>query len=218
MEWVHINDERPLVKQAINMISLFTGDGNLEGVALCNYYNYARSYMLDSTSEDEEEEDRFFDKKFPGVQIKTVQYDSTISSDTILVQKIEFQYEPQRTNDFFFINPQFLTSKKENPFSKATRNSEIDFGCNQELILTLQMSFPANYQIDHMPKNIIVRAPDSSFFYKRRAYTDSTQIYFTQTFEIKRSIFDKEEYPGIKEFFDRVFALMNEEIVLKKKK
>ncbi len=80
------------------------------------------------------------------------------------------------------------------------------------------MSFPANYQIDHMPKNIIVRAPDSSFFYKRRAYTDSTQIYFTQTFEIKRSIFDKEEYPGIKEFFDRVFALMNEEIVLKKKK
>jgi hypothetical protein len=176
--------------------------------------------MLDSTSDNEdEEEDRFFDKKFPGVQIKSVQPDSTNSNDTLFAQKIEFTYEAQKTGDFYFINPRFLTQEKENPFKKAIRLSDIDFGCNQEIFLALQISIPVTYQIDYLPKNIIVRAPDSSFFYKRRTYTDSTtQIYFTQTFEIKRSIFDKEEYAGIKEFFDRVYALMEEEIVLKKKK
>jgi len=48
--------------------------------------------------------------------------------------------------------------------------------------------------------------------------SDSTHIYCTQNFEIKRSVFDKEEYPGVLEFFNKVYPLMTEEIVLKKKK
>lgn len=218
MRWVSISDERSLIKQTINIISLFNEEGILEGSAFCNYYNYARSYLLDSTTDTDDDDDRFFDKKYPGVTIKSAQLDSTNSNDTIVAQKIEFIYEAQQTDDFYFINPLFLSLKKENPFTKATRSSDIDFGCNQEMVLSFQMSIPTMYQIDHLPKNIIVRAPDTSFFYKKRVYTDSTQIYLTQTFEIKRSLFDKEEYPGIKEFFDRVFALMTEEIVLKKKK
>ena len=46
---------------------------------------------------------------------------------------------------------------------------------------------------------------------------DSSTIYFTQSFEINRSIFGKEEYLGVQEFFKRIYALMAEEIVLKKK-
>jgi hypothetical protein len=110
-----------------------------------------------------------------------------------------------------------LSVKKESPFIKSSRNSDIDFGCNQELTLSLNLDIPSNYQVDHLPKNIIVRAPDSSFFFRRRFSTDSSQIFLSQTFEIKRSVFDKEDYPAIKEFFDRVFALMAEEIILKKK-
>ena len=36
-------------------------------------------------------------------------------------------------------------------------------------------------------------------------------------FEISQATFFKEDYAGIKEFFNRMYALMNEEIVLKKK-
>ena len=217
MKWLQINDDRPLVKQQLNIISQFNENGFLEGNASCQYYNYAKSYMLDTTDNDNNAEDRFFDKKFLGLKILSSNFENADKTDEALLQKIEFSYETQNTDNYYFINPQFLSLRKENPFLKEKRNFEIDFGCNQELTLTLHINIPATFRIDHLPTNIIVRAPDSSFFFKRRVYTDSAQIYLSQTFEIKRSVFDKEEYEGVKEFFDRVFGLMGEEIVLKKK-
>jgi hypothetical protein len=113
-----------------------------------------------------------------------------------------------------------MYSKKENPFTKSTRNTDIDFGCNQLLSLSMQIDLPADFQIDHLPKNITVRAPDSSFFFKRGYAVggDSTLISVYQTFEVKRPVFDKEEYAAVQEFFNRVFPLMAEEIILKKRK
>ncbi|MGH2552417.1 MAG: hypothetical protein ACRDEB_01805, partial [Chitinophagaceae bacterium] len=94
---------------------------------------------------------------------------------------------------------------------------DIDLGCNQEFIISISITFPDIYEIDHLPKNMIVRAPDSSFYFKRTTASTGTTIYISQIFEIQRAIFEKEEYEGILEFFNRIYGLMNEEIVLKKK-
>jgi hypothetical protein len=109
-------------------------------------------------------------------------------------------------------------SKKENPFVKDKRNTDIDFGCRQELSLKLNLSIPATFQVDFIPKSITVRAPDTSFIFRRNVFADADGISLQQTFEITKPVFYKEEYPAIQEFFKRVYALMNEEIVLKKKK
>jgi len=47
--------------------------------------------------------------------------------------------------------------------------------------------------------------------------SDPSSIFLKQSFEIKRSDFEKENYAAIKEFFTRAYTLMKEEIVLKKK-
>jgi hypothetical protein len=46
---------------------------------------------------------------------------------------------------------------------------------------------------------------------------DTSGIFMSQTFEIKRSIFGKEEYAHVQEFFKRVYAMKAEEIIFKKK-
>lgn len=217
MQWVNISDGRPLVKQNLNVIALMKEDGNIEGNAIFSHYDYAKSYMLDSTTEEDPGE-KFVEKKPVGLKIVSSAYENAENNNEPLLQKIEFSYEPQTTGDFYFINPQILTSKKESPFVKATRYTDIDFGCNQKQTLTLQLQIPTSFEIDHLPKNIIVRAPDSSFFFKRNISADSGHIYFYQTFEIMVPIFYKEEYPGVQEFFNRVYQLMSEEIVLKRKK
>ncbi|MFI5133561.1 MAG: DUF3857 domain-containing protein [Chitinophagales bacterium] len=216
MQWVMINDDRPLSKQSINIWASVKENGTIEGNASCLFYNYAKSYMLDSTIDDDDE-DKFLDKKPLGLKILSIKQENMENDNEPLLQKIEFTYEPQQTGDYYFINPMLLSIKKANPFIKETRHSDIDFGCNQELTLTLNLDMPSNYQVDHLPKNITVRAPDSSFFFRRRFSVDSSQILLSQTFEIKRPLFDKEDYLAVKEFFDRVFALMAEEIILKKK-
>ncbi|MBL7743670.1 MAG: DUF3857 domain-containing protein [Chitinophagaceae bacterium] len=217
MSWVWIDDDRSLLKQVIQVNAIVKENGGIEGKAYGIHYDYAKSYILDTTIE-EKEEDRHYDKKPQGVKIVTMTRENEEDDSKPLLQTSEFTYETPQTGEFYFINPQFLSSQKENPFVKEKRNTDIDFGCKQELILRLNLSIPANFQLDFVPKNIIVRAPDTSFIFRRTVYVEKETIALHQSFEIKSPIFYKEDYPSIREFFQRVYTLMNEEIVLKRKK
>lgn len=216
MKWVMITDERPLLKQNTTIIATVEENGVAEGNATNLYFDYARSSVLDSAKE--ENEDRFFDKQTPGLKIISVDQKNTDNDTDPLLQQIKFSYELQNSGDFYFINPQFLFLKRENPFTKETRNTDIDFGSNQQINITFQLNIPDAYKIEKLPGNILVRAPDTSFFFKRIVSSDSSYILLSQTFEIKRSFFEKENYSPIREFFAKAYALMQEEIVLKKKK
>ena len=217
MQWVNISDERPLVRQNININATIRENGSIEGSAMCLHYDYAKSYMLDSTTE-EDPKNKFIDKKPAGLKIISITYENAENDSEPLLQRINFTYEPQNTGDYYFINPQMLDSKNENPFVKQIRNTAIDFGCKQQLTLLMELEIPSTFEIDHLPRNITVRAPDSSFFFKRIFSFGSGIIHLSQTFDIMRPIFDKEEYPAIQEFFNRAYQLMSEEIILKKKK
>ncbi|MBS1654674.1 MAG: DUF3857 domain-containing protein [Bacteroidetes bacterium] len=219
MQWVHIADSRPLLKHTEVTIADFHDNGTIEGTSSLGYYDYAKSFALDTTSDkDEGSENKFFDENPSGFKILSSKKENENNDNEPLLQEITFTYEPQHTGDFYFINPKIISSDSKSPFVSDTRNTDIDFGCNQLLSLSFQLTLPGDFQIESLPKNVTVRAPDTSFIFARSVSVDSSTIYYSQKFEIKRSLFDKEEYPAVKEFFSRVFGLMTEEIVIKKKK
>ena len=156
-------------------------------------------------------------KKIPGLKILSDNRENNGDGEP-LVQTIEFDYETQQTGEFYFISPQLLTVKKTNPFILDKRNTDIDFGCNQETQLNMHLEIPEPFSVEHLPPNIVVRSPDSSLTFTRIASADRSNISFSQSLEITRSIFDKNEYAGVYEFFNRIQSLMAEEIILKKKK
>jgi hypothetical protein len=215
MQWVTITDNRPLLKQSVHVIADLNEAGKMEGTGSIQYYDYAKAYKLDTVLKNEKE---LFDKTPAGLKILSSKMSDADQEQEPLLETIEFVYEPQQTGDFFFINPQILTERNKNPFVDNKRNTDIDFGCNQLFILTMQIRFPSTYLIEHLPKNITVRAPDSSFFYKIAYSSDTRNIFISQVFEVKKTIFSKEEYPGIQDFFKRMYALMAEEIILKRSK
>ena len=172
--------------------------------------------MLDSTSEDDKK--NYFNKKPDGLKMLSTTFENTQNDNQPLIQKLEFDYTGPNTGNYYFINPQFLMTTNSNPFVQTTRHTDIDLGSRQELILKINLEFPdALYSVDFIPSNILVRAPDSSFMYRRIVTQEKGRVSYYQSFEINYPIFYKEDYPGVKEFFDRVYALMAEEIVLKKK-
>jgi hypothetical protein len=216
MKWIMVDDNRPLLKQVTQIQSELKKDGTLEGNMFSWNYDYAKSYMLDSTIDDDNE--NHFDKKPQGLKILSVTSENADDDSKPLQQTAQFTYELQQTGDFLFINPQFFSSKKENPFIKDNRKTDIDFGCKQQFNIRFSMSIPENFQLDFIPKSILVRAPDSSFMFKRNVFADNSSIAIHQTFEINKTDFEKEQYPGLQEFFRHVYTLMNEDIVLKRKK
>ena len=188
----------------------------MEGRASLKYYDYAKTSFLDSSDNDQIEGKSL--KKIEGLRILSEKLIQPQDDDNPVIQKIDFNYHPQKTDNFYFIRPQFLFEKKKNPFKNDNRKTDIDFGSNQQLTITLSIDIPPSYQIEFLPTSTIVRAPDSSFLFKQICTTDSSSIYFKQSFEIKRSVFYREEYAAVQEFFKRIYALMEEEIILKKKK
>lgn len=218
IRWITINDDRPLLKQNITVFAELNKNGIIEGTANYQHFDYARAFVLDTTDTEEKEGDKkFLDKKIPGLTIVSLKQENKGSDREPLIETVEFTYELQQSDNFFFIAPQFLFSKRENPFIKEKRNTDIDFGCNQELVFNISLMIPDSFEVDHLPKNTLVRAPDSSFYFKRMVSASGKSISFLQVFEVKKPVFEKEQYAGIQEFFKRMHALMAEEIVLKKK-
>jgi hypothetical protein len=216
MKWITITDDRFLLKQNSNIQAAVGNDGKITGTAYTWHYDFAKSYLLDSALE--KEDDKFFDKKPQGLTIHSLKQENTQNNSSPLLQTIDFLYEPQQTGDYLFINPQLFSAKKANPFTKDFRRTDIDLGCKQSFSLKFSLQVPEGFTIDHLPKNIVVRADDSSFYYRRSCESDGNGLYLMETFEILKPIFGKDDYTSMQEFFKRAYALMTEEIVLKVKK
>lgn len=216
IQWIMVSDERPLLKQDTDVFGIVNEKGILEGSASIRYYDYAKSLALDSTL-DEDNETRFYDKSTPGLKILTDKMENA-DSDEPLVHRLEFDYEPQVSGDFIFINPQLLSARKKNPFLRDKRKTDIDFGSNQEYRLNFQLEIPASLQVEHLPQNLVLRSSDSSLIFTSFVSANGANISYSQVLEIKKSIFRYDEYGSLFEFYKRIYTLMSEEIVLKKKK
>jgi hypothetical protein len=104
----------------------------------------------------------------------------------------------------------------KNPFYNDERFSDIDFGYldNQSIIGVYKV--PDGYKADVLPKSISIVMPDQSIIFKRTIAEDNGTILVKYVLNHKKSIYFKEEYPDIREFYKKMYELLNEQIVLKK--
>jgi len=217
IQWFMIEDQRPLFKQIANIMCDITKEGILEGGASLQHYNYAKQYVLDTADETDKRNENFLSKKTPGLKIVSSEKTLTESEEDPLYETINFTYEPEQTNEFYFFKPSFLFQIPGNPFVSEKRSTDIDFGYNQEIITSLQISFQPSFEKDHLPGSIKLISPDSSLIFTRMVSYKPGQIDITTNLQVKKPLYPKEEYASIRDFFKRLQGLAAEEIILKKK-
>ena len=217
---VVIRDNRPLLKQVLTIAASMNDEGILNGTATVEYYDYAKSYKLDTTLLNESNKDgRLSDRYATEMTVISSSKTDAVTEDDPLTETIQFRYEPSNTNDFVFITPQLFSEKIKNPFVAEKRNTDLDFGCNQLFKLNLLINLPKSYVVEHLPKNISIASPDSGFFYKITYNNlEPEKLVIEQSFEVQQTEYSREKYSMIQAFFKKMFGLMAEEIIVKKKK
>jgi len=110
-----------------------------------------------------------------------------------------------------------LLASKKNPFSDSIRFSDIDFGCNQSSDVRIRIKIPGSISIESLPGNASIQKQDSAISFERNIVVDKGYLMIHDSFILKNAVFIKEDYHDLKVFFDRFYALFNEEILLKKK-
>ena len=121
--------------------------------------------------------------------------------------------------DILYINPMFGEGYKENPFKSANRFYPVEIPYVIDQTYNLQMEVPAGYEIDELPKQAVVKFNENNdAYFEYRLSSSGNMISLRSRLQIKKTLFQPEDYAVLREFFSLVVAKHTEQIVFKKKK
>ena len=212
----------PLKSGTAKEVTLINGsigaDGKFEGTSQTSSLSYSREKYL--KKHEQLNEKKYIDelqKKSNGLNISSIKFEN-IENDTVpLIQTIEFKYNLNEPDgNYIYFNPNLLIGFQTNPFKSEGRVSNIDFRCLNNYSINERYKIPAGYKIDALPKSLSLIMPDKSISFKRAVAEQDGFILVFCTLNYTRAIFTADEYPGIRDFYKKMYEMLNEQIVLKK--
>lgn len=134
-----------------------------------------------------------------------------------LEQKVLFNGTAQSSGEYLFLPYCLFTGLGKNPFIEEERVMDIDFSYPKSYVIVGSYVIPDDYVISELPKNTKMILPDTTIILTRISQNDGNVVSFRFTLDFKASGYTAESYPYIKEFFKKMYDILDERIVVKKK-
>ena len=135
-----------------------------------------------------------------------------------LEQKFNFSAKLQQGGEYYFLPYALFTGIGKNAFIEENRVMDIDFDFPKSYVVYGTYFLPDNFVVDALPKNTRMIMPDTSISLTRAMQVDGNTISFRFILDIKVPGYEAQTYPYVKEFFKKMYAILDERIVLKKNK
>ncbi|MGB5029970.1 MAG: transglutaminase domain-containing protein [Chitinophagaceae bacterium] len=194
--------------------------GNIVG-SMLQTPGYYESFNLRERIKEKGKEQLITDiKKAFGTEILVSKFelDSLDKYEEVLGIKYDFDFTGEK-EDIIYLNPMFGEGYKENPFKSAERLYPVEMPYGFDETYTLQMDVPSGYEVDELPKSMVVKLnEENEGMFEYRISQSGSGISFRSRIRISRAYFMPEEYEMLREFFNLVVKKQAEQIVLKKKK
>ena len=216
--FVTLWDERFQKKNNVSIVSNINGNGEMNGEAIVYSFDYSKNPRVKNFKEGKDKFiSQYFTSVLPSIKIEELQVKNENNDSLPLEQKIKFSLPVNSSGDYNYFTLNMFSELENNPFVLESRQTDIDYGYNQNYLIGGSIFIPEGFEYEQPPKNITMIMPDTSIIFRRINQVTGRQLSFRITLEFKRSFYDNEEYPLLKEFYKDLFALLNEQIVFKKK-
>lgn len=220
-EWVDLSAEQPYSYFCMLNLSL-NADNNLKGIMQNSRENYAAlnfRYQVEQAS-DEEKFIEKMEESFDGLEIDSFHLQNLDSVNAPVKDSYEITVKNKIDvfGDFIYLNPLLYERIKENPFKLEDRKYPVDYIYPRHRKYLLNFSIPKNYIVEELPASTRFSLEDKSAEYSYNVNQLGNNIQLVTELKINRSIFNGDEYKGLREFYDKVVAKQSEQIVLKKTK
>jgi hypothetical protein len=193
-----------------------TADGKFAGQSTLNSSGYARPIRMDTYKKGKLktmlEENEGITIKVDSITVNNLK-DETLP----LEQKVEFTGNMQSSGEYYFLPCSIFTGLGKNPFIAEERVMDIDFTYPKSYIISGSYILPDEFVVNELPKNTRMILPDTSIVLTRMIQNDNNIISFRFTIDFKTQGYTADSYPYIKEFFKKMYEIIDERIVLKKK-
>src|SRR5690606_177023 len=115
------------------------------------------------------------------------------------------------------INPFVFSQIGVNPFKLAERTYPVDYGTTIEKTKVFQLEYPENYKLEYVPPAIGLSLPNKGGRYVYQLTPVNTNsVSFTESFQINKPVFYGNEYPHLKELYNKIIQTNKTEIILTK--
>jgi len=217
---IDVADDILQLSEATNIIANLSDDGKLNGRVFIRSQDYARVKRL---KQYQENKDKYLDQAFlkgtPDIRVDSFALRNEEEDSAALEQKFAFQVPVQQTGEYLFVPLNLFTGFENNPFVAANRFSQVNFGYQQSFKFNTVIRLPQNLVIDALPKSIKMINENETIVCTREISKDpkKNEVVARINIELKKSLHTVDEYYSLKEFYKKMFGLLNEQIVLKKK-
>jgi hypothetical protein len=216
--WRPLWNENTLIKNTLVMQAKIDENGLMIGHASLFSYDYDRVQRIEDAKKDKT---KFLEKYFladnQNVKVDSLTFEHLENDSMPLVQKVQFSLPVSASGEYKYFSTNLFTRLDKNPFVADSRFSDIFFGVNQSYNIVANITIPEGYAFETLPKNMRMIMPDTSIAITRRLVAENNQLAVRINLEFKKPFFTVQEYPDFKEFYKQLFAVLSEQIAIKKR-
>jgi transglutaminase-like putative cysteine protease len=168
-------------------------------------------------SVDEYVED--YDNKLKRIKILKSDIQNLDSLDKPLAEVYEIEIDAYKSlnGNHFSFNPYLLDNVSENPFKLQERTYPVDHGALFDDKFVLNLHIPQQYEVESVPQNVALSMPLQGGRFLVNYDKTEDGINFSHALQFNRAVYSAEEYPYLKEIYNKIIQAENGEIVFKKK-
>jgi hypothetical protein len=216
---LQITDEALQYKESMTTSLQISAANTITGVSYTNSQHYARTQRLSSWKRNGQ---RYIDglrKDGSSIVIDSFNLKNQDTDSLPLQQYVRFKGPATVTGDYIFVPVNLLSGFETNPFIATNRFSDINFGFRRDVSFSTYIDIPEGYAPDVLPKSVQLVNADKTVFFIREIFNDAAtnKILARIRIELRKSLYGAEEYEELKEFYKKMFDMLNEQIVFKKK-
>lgn len=217
--WVTLDPAKKAYTVSVFLDGELTTDGFLKGKATVRSYDYCRSDRIRQWKQGKEKfTEAYFSNAYPSIKIDEVSLKNENIDSLPLEQTVTFNLPANSSGDYSYFTTNLFMGLEKNTFIAENRFADIDFGYNQSYSFVGRFTIPEGYQVEELPKNVRMIMPDTSISMLRMYDSNPTQVGIRLNLDFKRPVYSVEEYELFHEFYKLLYAALNEQIVLRRKK
>ncbi|HVS91494.1 MAG TPA: transglutaminase domain-containing protein [Mucilaginibacter sp.] len=114
-------------------------------------------------------------------------------------------------------NPFLFNRMLTNPFKLAERDYPVDWGMPSDERYILTVHLPEQFQVDNPPQNLAFAMPDNGGKFIINYQGDNGLFVFSNVIQFNKSVYGPDEYPYLKELYNKIILSEKNELVFKKK-
>lgn len=218
--WIDLNLPQK-EKNSYNMDFTLQGDGKVKGTISHTSYGYGafvkRSEIKKFNSVDEYVDNLY--SNFPKLKILNSKITNLDSLDMPLgeMYEVEINLYDNLNNNSLTFSPFFMNRIITNPFKLAERAYPVNWGMASDDRIVLTMHLPPNYTIETPPPVTGIALPNNGGRFVTNYEQRDNSFTFSHLIQFNKSIYSSEEYPYLKELYNKIIQSEKVEMVFTKK-